>query len=150
MERLLVLLSALLLHCAASAQLQVSRVQIRVLSGYGGKPIAHAGTSTLMLPETTFSVPIVMRTDRNGTASMLVLSTGKLEVTVPHHATCEYKRRSERKSNGPSAYSVQQILTSGVLGKDHCGHPRVQPTPGVLTVFVRPSHWWQRVGYYPF
>ena len=147
MKRSLLLVSSLLLPCAAGAQMQVSRIQVRVLNGHNGKPIAHADTSTLMLPQTIFSMPIPMRTDRNGTLSMLVLKTSEVKVTVPHHATCEYRQKSDRKLKGPSAYPVQQILSSGVLGKDRCGHLEVQPAAGVLTVFVRPKHWWERLGY---
>lgn len=147
MKRLLLfLLSALFVHMA-NAQMQVATVHIRVLNGRSGKPVRHAQTFTAMLPASAFSTPIAVKTDAKGVASLLAVSTGELAVTVPHHATCEYKRKSERKTLGPREYPVQQILGAGVVGGDRCGRPRVTAAPGELVVFVRASHWWQRIGY---
>ncbi len=131
----------------ASAQMQVASIRVHVLNGHNGKPIRNVQTSTMMLPESTFSSPVLVPTDRNGFAPILAPTEMEIAVTVPRHATCAYKHDSERKRLGPPAFPVKDILATGVIGPDRCGHQHATPTPGVLTVYAKAHHWWHRFFY---
>lgn len=43
------------------------------------------------------------------------------------------------------SYSINTILKDGASAGNTCGKIRVQPKPGELILFVRPTHWWQRM-----
>ena len=141
-------LIALMLACMpiAGAQIKVVTVHIRVLNGRNGKAIARAESSTTVLPVGTFPDAITTVTDRAGLETVYLPTTSSLRTVVKHHATCDAVPRHQRKL-GSHPVSAEAVASTGVVLSDRCGHPAITPTPGELTLFVRPWHWWQRFGY---
>lgn len=147
MKRFCLALICTLAASTAAAQIQVASIRIELLNGGNGKPVADAQTSTIMLPPSTFTIPILVRTDHNGFASILAATDSQVSVSVTHHATCAYQHKSERNRLDPPAFPVKDILSSGVVGPDFCGHQHATPNPGVLTVYCKGHHWWHRFFY---
>lgn len=138
----LLLTSALM----AWAQSPVATIHIHVLNGRNGKAIAKADNATTVLPLGTFADAITSTTDGAGLETVYVPSASSLRVTVNHRTTCDAVSRKERK-HGSEPASVQTIVATGLVSSDRCGGQAVTPTPGELTLYVRPWHWWQRFGY---
>ena len=141
-------LAFLLLICGsvAGAQIKVDTIRIHVLSGRSGKAVAHADSSTSVLPLGTFADVITTTTDRVGMELVYIPSTSSLRTIVKHHATCDTVPRSQRK-NGSRPASAEIIRTTGIVSGNRCGKQTAAAIPGELTLYVRPAHWWQRFGY---
>ncbi|MGI4829874.1 MAG: hypothetical protein ACRYFU_17015 [Janthinobacterium lividum] len=130
----------------AAAQSPVATIRIRVLSGRDGKPVKRADSSTTVLPAGTFADAITTTTDRTGLETVYVPTASSLRVLVKHHASCDALPRKQRKlGSGPAAAAA--IVATGVVSGNRCGKQAAAPTPGELTLYVRPWHWWQRFGY---
>ena len=138
----------LLFACApfAGAQIKVDTVRLHVLNGHTGKPIARADSVTAVLPAGTFANPITTTTDKAGVETVYVPTTSSLQTLVNHHATCDTLPRKERKL-GSRPVAADAIMATGVVSGNRCGKRSVAPTPGELTLYVGPAHWWQRFGY---
>lgn len=130
----------------AQAPLQVATIHIRVLKGRNDRPVRRAGTSTSVLPLQPYATPIPRTTDRAGTFSLLVQTDAEVRVAVAKYAACRTVAKADRKKPLP-AYSVEQILASGVVTENRCSQHTVAPTPGELILFVHPTHWWTRLHY---
>ena len=144
--RFLTLFLLLAFGLATGAQMKVATVHIRVLNGHNGKAISLAESSTSVLPVGTFPDAITTVTDRAGLETVYLPTTGSLRTIVKHHATCDAVPRNQRK-NGSHPVMAAAIVATGVVLDDRCGHQKIAPTPGELTLFVQPWHWWQRFGY---
>ena len=127
----------------ASAQMKVQTIHVHVLNGRSGKPIPRAHATVNVFPLSSYETPTNFTADRHGDFPMLVLTTAEISTAVMQHLPCQRLTRAERKQP-PARYPVEQILTTGVLSPDTCGKPAQTPQPGVLTLYVRPAHWWQR------
>jgi hypothetical protein len=134
--------------CATISTMALSQtavVQIRVLNGHNGKPIAHEGVSV------RFEPPPVPRgienqptTDTNGVLPVAAPVRAGLIASVNQYPTCRHVPKADR-TKGPITFPVEQIVTAGVVEENSCSHRTVPPTPGELTLFVRPLHWWERL-----
>ena len=127
----------------ASAQMKVQTIHVHVLNGRSGKPVPRARATVNVFPLSNYETPTNFIADGHGEFSMLVLTTAGISTAVTQHWPCQHLTKAERKQP-PARYLVEQILTTGVLSPDTCGKPAQTPQPGVLTLYVRPAHWWQR------
>lgn len=125
---------------------QVSAVHLRVLRGSSGKPLPKAQVVITVVPETTYVTPLERTTDARGTVSLLVGKDTELRAHVLQYPTCRHVAKADRKQPSPG-YAVEQILSSGVVQDNGCNRHSIAPTPGELTLFVRPLHWWERLSY---
>ncbi len=143
-------LPLVLTACAAHAQLQVSTLHIRVLNGRKGSPVKNASATMTVVPIGPYATPLERKTDAQGSFSMLVESDVKgdvqLRALVLRYPTCRYVPKADRKKP-PMIYAVHDILTHGIVSDNRCSKRTVAPTPGELTLFVRPLHWWERLSY---
>ena len=123
---------------------QAVTVRIRVLNGRTGKPIAQHWVSPRIEPPRPHAPKHASTTDINGIVALTVpLHTG-LNAIVGEYPTCRYVPKADR-AEGPLTFPVDQILATGVVEANSCSHRTVAPTPGELTLFVRPLHWWDRL-----
>ncbi len=134
------------LASSATAQMKVETVHVRVLNGRNAKPIKRAHATVNVLPLTKYETPTSFTANAQGNFSLLVLTTAHLSTAIAHHAPCQSLSKADRK-RPPTPFSVAEILQDGVVSPNTCGHPRIAPQPGVLSLFVRPAHWWQRFAF---
>ncbi len=63
---------------------------------------------------------------------------------VRTHPTCRQVAKADRTSP-PVTFPVDEIVTRGMVEKNSCSQVNVAPTPGELTLFVRPLHLWEHL-----
>ena len=141
----------LLLYCVlfpvlSQAQAKVTTVRIRVLNGRKGGPVKQANTTVTITPGGPYTTPLSRKTDGAGRFSLLVEDGAELHILVLRHPTCRTVAKADRKKQSVG-YSVQQILAHGTVSENGCSKRTVAPTPGELTLFVRPMHWLERTAY---
>ena len=123
---------------------QTAAVQIRVLNGHNGKPIAHEGVGVRFEPLVPHGIENQPSTDPNGTLMVNAPIHARMNATVNYYPTCRHVPKADR-TKGPITFPVEQVVTKGVVEKNNCSHLTAPPTPGELTLFVRPLHWWERL-----
>jgi hypothetical protein len=123
---------------------QTAAVQIRVLNGHNGKPIAHEGIFVRFEPIVPHSIENAPSTDADGTLKVNAPVHAGMNATVNYYPTCRHVPKANR-TKGPITFPVEQVVATGVVEKNNCSHLIVPPTPGELTLFVRPLHWWERL-----
>jgi len=53
-----------------------------------------------------------------------------------YYVDCRGKTQREIRQN--IKYSIDKILSTGIVSENDCGKNRVSPTPGVLVLYLRP------------
>jgi hypothetical protein len=138
LPRIAVVLLSLLVVCPAQ-QTGVSsgKIILRMLNGKTGKPIWRHDVTNIWLGDAKqFSL---QRTDAKGEI-VIVMDIGNIHpfeigVMPSTYADCRFK--GDQTSGRLVRYSLDDIISKGVVGENLCGKTRVSPTPGVLVVYVR-------------
>jgi hypothetical protein len=107
---------------------------LRYLNGKNGKPMRDEHTNVW----TPDSKPFSRLPGSNGRDLILEFThTRPLEIGVmPNYLfDCRFKRDEMGGRN--VKYSLDEIITRGIVGVNLCGKITVPPTPGVLILFVR-------------
>ena len=142
MKRLLPMILLLLSHSGiAAAQMKVVTIHFHVLNGRSGKPVKYAHATVNVYPLSKDETPTKFTTDSVGNFSMLVLGTAQVSTRMEGHRPCERIAKADRKKPA-RRFSVEQIVSSGVLSPNDCSSRSASPTPDVLTLYVRPAHRW--------
>lgn len=137
----------LLCPCIALAShvlAQTAPVTIQVLNGHNGKPVAHRSVSVRIEPLVLDNIRYLPTTDANGVLTVQAPLQAGINAIVTEFPTCRHVPKADR-TKGPITFPVHQVLSSGVVEANNCSHRTVPPTPGQLTLFVRPLHWWERL-----
>ena len=142
----LLLCYGMLLCVATQAQLQVSSMTVRILSGRNGKPVKRANLILTQTPAQPYATPLDRKTDLSGRTSLLIQNGSDLHTVVLRYPTCRTVSKIDRKKLS-AGYSTEQIMMQGMVSENHCSKRTVSPTPGELILFVRPQHWWERMSY---
>ena len=135
-----------LLCSMTPAQVQVSSIGLRILNGHNGKPVKRGDLILRQTPALPYGTTLERRTDEAGRTSLLMQRDAEIHAIVLHYATCRNVKKADRKKLS-SGYAVGQILTRGIVSENDCSKRTLPPTPGELTLFVRPLHWWERMSY---
>ncbi len=142
----MLVLYCLLFPIVSHAEAKVTTVRVRVLSGRKATPVKQANTTVTVTPGGPYTTPLHRITDAAGRFSLLVEDDAELHILVLRHPTCRTVAKGDRKKQ-PVGYSVQEILAHGTVSENGCSKRTVAPTPGELTLFVRPMHWLERSAY---
>jgi hypothetical protein len=118
-------------------------LNIRVLDGHTGKPVVNVGVFAVVRPGPHFpsKEPV---TDAHGLITVSATPGAQVQAIVNQYPTCRVIAKRDRVY-GPILDSVDEIEQTGVVQRNHCSKHTAQPTPGELTLFVRPLHWWERL-----
>jgi len=117
-------------------------IHLRILNGRNGHPISNDRVlvwvdtrkeSTLFYPEQ------VSTFDSDGQGELYVGAAKTIQIGSMDYFDC----RPYRKDAPRPAYSVAEILSSGVATANRCGRLRVEARPGEIVFFVRPFTWWE-------
>jgi hypothetical protein len=110
-------------------------VKVRLLNGKTGKPIKNDTPNVWFDDAKDRSNP---QTNSNGevVVSLNDAQFQDLRVLPNLYADCRFKGNS---TAGMSVkYSLKEIIATGVVSANVCGKERIEPTPGVLVLYVRP------------
>lgn len=121
-------------------------IQIKVVNGKNGKPVANL--EIMFRTElTTFPHPSLL-TDRGGEVVVKVGPFTGMALYTPSlkYAPC---LKPTIKGQAPSSplYSVADILSKGISMENSCSKRRIDAVPGELIYFVRPWTFWETLTY---
>jgi len=139
MKRSILAFSALLL-VSVPCSAQQSKIVIKMLNAKNGHPISDASVNIWLGDDYLLKVPDAK--DEIGLDAAGV-EPRTLRVAPNMLMDC-------RSSNGHSPYgdripySLDQILSKGVVGANVCGKAAASPTPGVLILFFRKMTFYER------
>src|ERR1700691_5131686 len=144
---------------------QAQSIQIKLINGRNGRPIAGTHVNVWVGKERKWAMVIL--TDKDGVAS-LVLTDKEGEVNVPRvdgygsHVVVNpvVKYDDDLEINAPyvlcqpgtSDYSwlairdmsTKRVVGEGVVSADACGKATASQMPGEVIIFVRPLTWWEK------
>jgi hypothetical protein len=131
----LMLMSVTLFGSLAAAQ----QVTVQFLKGRSGKPIRKGERISVYFVTENRRRILDLHTDKQGTVQFDADGAETFEVTAVGYIAC-----GEQPIGAPAhKYPVSEILKSGLLTQNNCGHLNSEPIRGRLQYFVRPASWWE-------
>ena len=151
------------------APLSPQTLEIRLVDGRNGRPMAGAASYVNVWVGTERKEAIAIPTDGNGVARLqLTLNAGEINIPNPSNdrgsivvANPVVKYNESLRINVPFAscgsggsnyswleseqFSAKQILQHGYVSPNTCGKPTASPNPGQVILFVRPLTWWEKL-----
>jgi hypothetical protein len=121
------------------------KIVIRMLNGKNRKPI-HDEIPNVWLCS---SGPI--NGLRGSTLGFQADSKGEIQIDVTdirprdlriapdYYVDCRFS--GDQFGGDTIKYALEEIIAEGIVSQNMCGAPHVQPTPGVLILYVRPRTW---------
>ena len=161
----------LLMYCTHAAVLYAQTVELKVVNGRNGRPIADQCMNVWVGDESNArSAPLLeTQTDANGIIRLRLtdedtktdlesqqLVCGLRGVTNPivkygdtisirvGYVLCQ-SRTAGYSWLAITDFSTKQVVQQGVVTKNTCGKATASPKPGELILFVRPLSWWERL-----
>ena len=133
MKKLAVAFSAFLL-AAMLCPAQQSNVIIRFINAKNGQPIADKQVNVWLGSD--FSLHDL---DAKDEISLDATSAAPRTLRVMPDLLLDCRSSNGHSPSGDKiTYSLDDILTKGMVGANVCGKATASPTPGVLVLFVRP------------
>ncbi|MGA2234631.1 MAG: hypothetical protein ABSG23_04105 [Terriglobales bacterium] len=128
-------LSFLLITILCPAQ-NTQSIVIRFLNGKNGKPIGDKQV-TIGLGK---SGAVARDADSKGEIVLDIpnVEPRELRVRPDDYFDCRFKHDQMGPGGLELKYSLDEIISKGVVGNNLCGKAHVLPTPGVLTLYLRP------------
>ncbi len=126
------------------ATARAQQIHLRIINGHSGKPVVNATVITLITPGPAHPVANLPTTDANGLTTLSVPVDGRVSAVVTSYPTCRHVAKVDR-TRSPISFSISQVESSGIVEMNNCSKQIAPPTPGELTLFVRPLHWWERL-----
>ena len=127
--------AALLLLCCTSTYAETFRV--RVLDAHNARPVSGEKVNVHIKgirDDATYT------TDSNGIFIVDASKNAELSVATEWRVTCLAKKHS-----GVPMFTVQQILTSGVVEPNTCGRAKAELIPGTITIFTRKATFFENM-----
>ena len=138
----IVLSLSLFIVPTALAQQQIT---IKALDARNGHPLTNV-VIDVWFGERASGYPRQSRTGSDGTTLITVPDGEKTFVVAGEViADCRGGNVAGKSFIDRNVYSVDEVLTAGIVGKNQCGKATAQPVRGTLTFFLRPLHWWEKL-----
>ncbi len=137
-----ILACSILLLAAVLCPAQQSKIVIRLLNGKNGHPISDTSVNVWLGNEISASLMVPDAEDEIG-LDLAGVEPRTIRVAPNMRLDC-------RSTNGHSPpgdqipYSLDEILSKGIVGENVCGKATASPTPGVLILFFRPMTFYER------
>jgi hypothetical protein len=137
-----ILLFAFNVGGAQTVSTMKQKITIKLLNGKTGRPLWWRGLASLRVGNMVNHRdvnPIDKRTNLFGEAEVDVTdaSPPQIEIGVNFISRdCRYEPQSQSHS---LIYSIDEILTKGIVSDNYCGGSRRAPKPGLLMIYVIPS-----------
>jgi hypothetical protein len=127
-----ILLSTLLFCAVCPAQQSI--ITIRLLNGKNGKPITDRDFNIWL----GNSNNLLRDTDLRGEIKMDVTDVNPRKIRVLPDFRFDCRSKQDFGEGRLIEYSLEEILTKGVVGNNLCGKATSLPQPSVLIIFARP------------
>ena len=112
-----------------------SSIVIRLVNGKNGKPIVDKQVNVELGKSEISRDP-----DSQGEIVLDILNVEPRELRVrPNNDfDCRFKKDQMGSGGLDLKYSLDEVVSKGIVGDNHCGKAHVLPTPGILTLYLRP------------
>jgi hypothetical protein len=117
-----------------------TKVVLRILNGKTGWPI-WAELPNVWLGGADSPIDPPPRTNLRGEIKLELPATDPRELRFLPNWYADCRSSGDQIVGSKLKYSVDEILASGIVSENVCGKKRAKPTPGVLTLYVRPRTW---------
>jgi hypothetical protein len=112
-------------------------VVVQILNGRNGKPVSKVRV-WVSFDDPRGKQPIDLKTDRQGEVQFETNGAKTFQVSPVGVVDCR-----EQQFTAPIDYSVNEILKTGIVTRNDCGHSNPEPSHGRLIYIVRPATWWE-------
>jgi hypothetical protein len=147
LSRVVFSLSLLIAPAAFSQQ-----IIVKALNGRNDHPLKNARID-IWFGERVSGVPRQSKTGQDGTTLVTVPEGERTFVAAGEFiADCRGGNVAGKSFIDRNIYSIDQVLSTGLVGENQCGKATAQPVRGTFTFFLRPLHWWESCttkGLYP-
>ena len=150
----------LALSALTGAEGTAQTLNIKLLNGSDGKSIANASVNVWVGDQRKDAVPILIDSNGNGVLSLTsheadvrVQAESVHPTTFPYapeirlqvgFALCQTTRQKYSWLQ-ITPYSTDAWTRSGIVTANTCGDAKARTEPGVLTIFVRPLTFWEKL-----
>ena len=155
-------LLALILSVSCAAHLCAQTIQIKLINGETGRPVAGACVGAWM--KAKMPLYVVLHTDKSGIAELgltqndnevhisynptlgcggtgatnpVVKYGDTLTTTTGDYPSCSFPERVPNARWKELDFSTEEVLQHGVAAENTCGHVTASPQPGQVVLFVR-------------
>jgi hypothetical protein len=112
-------------------------VVVQILNGRNGKPIPKVRV-WVGFDDQKSKEPLDLKTDRQGEVQFDTNGAKTFQVSPVGEIACR-----EQQFTAPIDYSIEDILKTGIVTRNDCGHSKPKPSRGRLIYVVRPATWWE-------
>lgn len=159
-------LIVLLLVCSSGVLLRAQSIDIKLVNGRNGTPVAH---TCIDLGVDHVEHMLAIPTDKNGVARFFITDNdaeidmqkhweecgnwGVIDPVVRYTDTfgihvgyvlCQF-RKPDYSWLAITKFSMKDVLQHGIVMSNTCGNATASPKPGEVILFVRPLTWWEKL-----
>jgi len=117
-----------------------TRVALRILNGKTGWPV-WVELPNVWLGGANSPIDPPPQTNLRGEIKLEVPAADLRELRFLPNWYVDCRSSDDQLAGNKLKYSIGEILAVGIVAENVCGKPRAKPTPGVLTLYVRPRTW---------
>ena len=133
MKKFILAIAVFLLAGVLSAA-QDNKIVIRLVNGKNGHPIRD-NSMNIWLGNHDLSLHDA---DAKGEVILDVSKIEPREIRIDPNMFFDCRSTGGMAPGEKIPYSLEDILSKGIVGENHCGKATSTPTPGVLILFLRP------------
>jgi hypothetical protein len=150
----------LVLVATAAAIGNAQTLRVRLLNGSSGKPISNSYVNVWVGDQRKEAIPISI--DGSGNAVLMLTGSaagGGVKAEPTHEATFPYAPQIKIQAGFVlcqtkqqkyswlqiTPYSTEEWIRTGIVTANTCGKAVTKSEPGILTIFVRPLNFWEKL-----
>ena len=135
----------LLIVFAAEGFCGAQQFTIKLIDGRNGRPLKQQ-VIDVWFGERADGAPVQAKTAQDGTVIVIVPHAEKSFLVAGEWlADCRGGNKPGKNFIDSNVYELTQVFSTGIVTQNSCGKAQRQSIPGVLTFFVRPLHWWEKM-----
>jgi hypothetical protein len=162
----------LLLFASSATALRAQTIEIRLVNGKTGRPVAH-GCVGAWMKDPSKQMSLYIPADTDGVARLRLTrndsevdvsynpklgcgGTGAINPVLKYDDTlttyttganpsCAFPESMPNGRYKEMDFPSKEVLQRGVVSANTCGKAAASPQPGVVILFVRPRNFWEKV-----
>jgi hypothetical protein len=128
------LLLLLAVCTAQTTNANPAKIVIRILNGKTGKPARHHDSNNIWLGD---GDNLLLQSNSKAEITIDISDARPSEIRFAPNTYFDCRFQRDVSSGQHVKYSLEEIISKGIVGENLCGKTRTSPIPGVLVVYVR-------------
>jgi len=124
-----------------AAEATTQTIKVLLLNGKTGKPIKN-DTPNIWFGDAKFTINPHTNSNGEVVVSVNEAQSQELRILPNLYADCRFK--GDSTAGMGVKYSLEEIITTGVVSENLCGKHRIDPIPNRLVLYVRPRTFMER------